>query len=418
MKNKKIIFILIIIVLIPLMGTIVLKIVNDKKLEELKRIKEIEIAEEKLKIKNNYNTYVRAKDNIKLYNSEYKKIGNITKNTYIKLDDEFEITDKYYKLKNLNYYVYYDDVEKTEIETLEHNEYSTYRNYIPFNQNIVTADTYKVYFNDLEYIEINESNTYPIIIKQDNKYGIELNDHLVYINKEDVKEIVESNNSELNTLKEIAVLNYHFTIDANFDERKECVQSICVPDTKVDEQIKYLKDNNFYSTTMRDLYLFLNGNIQLPEKSVSITIDDGWYVSRMITILERYEMIGTLFLIGSLASPNDYTSNYLEIHSHTWDMHTPNVCSGGYGGGILCLDEATILEDLKKSRESLNNTTVFCYPFYENNTRSKKLLIDAGFEMAFVGGNRKATINTDLYLIPRYVINNSLSINTFINYVN
>ena len=40
--------------------------------------------------------------------------------------------------------------------------------------------------------------------------------------------------------------------------------------------------------------------IQLPEHSVSITIDDGWYVSRAITILEKYQILGTLFLIGSL----------------------------------------------------------------------------------------------------------------------
>ena len=83
-------------------------------------------------------------------------------------------------------------------------------------------------------------------------------------------------------------------------------------------------------------------------------------MARSITILEKYQMLGTLFLIGSLSSPDAYRSNYLEIHSHTWDMHTLGQCPSSVGrGGILCLDEDKILEDLKKSRESLNNTLLW-----------------------------------------------------------
>lgn len=417
MKRKKVLVLIIIFIII--IGLMILGLYFKKEHEnKLKLQKEEEIRLEKEQIKNNYNTFVKAKDNINIYNSEFKKIGTISKDTYIILDDEYEVIDKYYKFKNLDYYILYSDIEKTEEEIKNNDEYKTYKNYIPFNENIITNDIYKVYYKDDTYIELNESKTYPIIIKDENRYGVDFNERLVYINKEDIKEIVNIQNTDSKISSGVAVLNYHFTIDATSDERKECVQSICIAETKVDEQIKYLKENNFYSTSMRDLYLFLTGKIQLPEKSVSITIDDGWYVSRMISILERHEMLGTLFLIGSLASPEAYNSKYLEIHSHTWDMHTPGVCSGGYGGGILCLDENKVLEDLKKSKESLSNTTVFCYPFYENNKRSKELLIKAGFEMAFVGGNVKATPGVDLYKIPRYVMYDSTTLNQFINFVN
>lgn len=418
MKKLKIIIpsiVLILIILLLLFG-IYLKKQNEE--ETRKRLLEEAKIQEKKDIENNYNTFVRTNKETILYNSTYKKIGTISIDTYITLDDNYEIKDKYYKLKDLDYYVLYSDVVKCEEEILKNNEYMTYKNYIPFNENINTNDIYKIYFNDINYIELNEGRTYPIIIKEDNKYGIEFNNHLAYINKEDVKEVVSSSNSDALVATDLAVLNYHFTIDANSDERRECVQDICIPETQVDAQIKYLKDNGFYSTTMRDLYLFLNGKIQIPQKSVSITIDDGWYLPRMINILNKYEMNGTLFLIGSLASPTAYQSKYLEIHSHTWDLHTPGVCKGTHGGGILCLDENTILTDLKKSRESLDNTTVFCYPFYENNYRSKKLLKEAGFEMAFVGGNKKANQNNDIYLIPRYIMYDGLSMNTFINIVN
>lgn len=415
MKKKLLLIPVLLIIVILLIVGIYLKKEHENK---IKFEKEQAIKLEKQKIKDSYNTFVKLKKDANIYNSKYKKVGTVSKDTYVILDDEFEVTDKYYKLKEVDYYVLYSDVVKTDEKVKTHDEFFTYKNYIPFNENIITKDYYKMYYSDNTYIELDESKSYPIIIKDDTKYGVEFNNNLVYINKDDVKEIVSSKNTELKTTDAVAVLNYHFTIDANSEERRECVQTICIPETQVDEQIKYLKENNFYTTTMRDLYLFLTNKIQLPEKSVSITIDDGWYVSRMIMILEKHQMIGTLFLIGSLASPSDYSSSYLEIHSHTWDMHTPGICGGAYGGGILCLDENKVLEDLQKSKESLNNTSVFCYPFYENNKRSKELLQKAGFEMAFVGGNRKANKNTDLFLIPRYVMYDRTTLSQFINFVN
>ena len=189
-------------------------------------------------------------------------------------------------------------------------------------------------------------------------------------------------------------------------------------DTQVEEEIKYLSDNNYYALSMRDVYLYVKGYIQIPKNSVVITIDDGWYVARMITILEKYKLNGTLFLIGSLASPDAYRSEYLEIHSHSWDMHKLRVCNGGtHGGAILCWPDDKIQEDLKKSRESLNNTTVYCFPFYEYDNHAIEMLKQAGFEMSFIGGNRRVKVGDDLFKLTRYVLVNSTDINTFISFV-
>ena len=367
----------------------------------------------------NYSEYVKIFKTAKLYDNDKKIAGSVSNDLIIKLDDKDKtLDDNYYKLKNEDIYIKAESVRKAEPILYENNEYKFYKNYIPYNENIVTDDEYKLYFDDNNYIEINKSDSYPIIIKDDNKYGIEYNDSLVYIDKSDVKKVENSNNTTLRHTDAIAILNYHYTIDEYSDEAQECRQSLCMTQTQVEEQIKYLKDNGFYATSMQDLYLFLTGKIQLPEKSVTITIDDGWYVARMISILEKYQMLGTLYLIGSLASPNDYRSNYLEIHSHSWDLHTPKVCSGVHGGGLLCEDENIILEDLKKSRESLNNTEVFCYPFYEYNTRAIELLKNAGFKMAFAGGSRKAKVNDNLFIIPRYELLNTITMDRFKKIVN
>jgi len=402
MKNLIIFLISVLIICI----IFILVLPNDKKVKDIEEKEEVIID-----YKINYNDFVKTNKDTTIYDENKNIIGSISNNTNIELDNEYEIVDEYYKIKNTNYYINYLDVEPTEYEID-----NKYRNYIVYNENIITNNDYKMYLDDT-YYEISKEDSYPIIIKDDDKYGIEFNNKLVYINKSDVKEIIESNNTDVNHTNGIAVLNYHFTIDRSSDEGRECLQDICMDQTQVEEEIKYLSDNNFHAATMEEFYMFVTGKIQLPEKSVLITIDDGWYVARMKAILENYQMQGTLFLIGSLASPSDYASDYIEIHSHSWDLHTPNKCNGTHGGGLLCLDENTILEDLKKSRESLNNTEYFCYPFYEYNSRAIELLKQAGFKMAFAGGERKAKVDDDLYKIPRFALNRYTSIESFKYYV-
>lgn len=409
-RKIKIQGIFLIIIILSLLGLVMYKIIdNPKESNNKEKIDYNKLAQD------NYSEYVKANKNVKIYNENDEEIGKIHEDNYLTLDG---IKDRKYKIKNTNYYVDYKDVNKEEqIITKDHTEYTTYKNYIPFSINIITNDKYTLYKNDNVYIEINSQDEYPVIIKKSDKYGIEFNDQLYYIKKDEVKEEKNNSNSTLEIANSLPALNYHYTVNREAGELNECLQEICTEDTQVEEEIKYLSDNNYYSVTMRDVYLFTIGAINLPEHSVAITIDDGWYVARMIGILEKYKMTGTLFLIGSLASPADYRSDYLEIHSHSWNMHTIGVCSGHHGGAILCWSNDKILEDLKKSRESLNNTTVFCYPFYEYNTNAINMLKEAGFEMAFAGGERKIKVGEDLFKLPRYVIVNYTTMNQFINYV-
>lgn len=375
-------------------------------------------------VKNSYSDYVEINDGSSLYIKEedkYQKINTIHGKIQLSLDSNYEVIDEYFKVLNSDYYVKYNEVIGIEGLTPKSGEYRYYKNYIVYNENVVLNSGAKLYVDDINYYEVNEGS-YPIIIKDINRYGIEYNNSLVYVNSEDVSIVTPNHNTDLSHTDGLSVLNYHYVVSGSNEngELDECRQSICITDTMFDSHVKYLKDNGYYGVSMRDLELFIDGKIQLPEKSVSLTFDDGWYVARTISTLEKYQILGTLFLIGSLASPTDYTSNYLEVHSHTWDMHTIGHCPSSIGrGGILCLDENTILEDLKKSRESLNNTTYFCYPFYDYNNRAIELLKQAGFTMAFAGELRDSTVKVgaDKYKIPRYVIVSTTTMNQFIRYV-
>lgn len=381
---------------------------DKNKKEENKRQEKISL------IKSHYNKYVKIDHEVNLYDDKENVIGSV-KNIELELKDiEIDENTKYFYSDTIDAYVKYEDVVKIDSLTKEDNYW---KNYIPFNKEVILIKGKKLYIDDNSFYQFNlrEIKFNPIIIDGENYY-FEYLGHLVYVNKSDIeKEIETSYSAEI--ASSIAVLNYHYIVNKDSGELKECVQSICITDTQYEEELKYLKDNGYYTATMKDTELFLTGKINLPKKTVVITIDDGWYVARNIALLEKYEMHGTLFLIGNLAQPDAYKSDYLEIHSHGWNIHNIGECPGNLGGAILCKDKQYLLDDLKKSRDSLNNTTYFCYPFYEYNERAIEILKEAGFTMAFKGGRVKAKPGVNLFKVPRYSITNSDTLKDFISYI-
>ena len=249
------------------------------------------------------------------------------------------------------------------------------------------------------------------------------NRELYYIKSEDVVEEYEKNNTTEKAGDKVRTLVYHRIFDP---KAEKCDQVICHKEEDFDMHMKYLSDNGYLSLTMKELELFIDGNLQIPVKSVVITIDDGTMDKRAIPILEKYKINAILFLVTSRFKEQDYidfTSDYLELHSHTHNMHWAGECSGygSQGGGILCLPEEHVLNDLKASRDMLNGSTAFCYPFYDYNKRAIDLLKQAGFTMAFAGdeGNGGYSyVGTNKMLIPRLTLNAYTTYKMFVSYVN
>lgn len=369
-------------------------------------------------VRKSYNKFVKTEEEISLYKRSddgYVEIGKISEGTYLVLADISMETyqEDYYKLENNDYYVEYSSVVGVEEETVKEN----FKNYIPFNENVITDDSFVLEGEDGSYYQINESMDLMVYIKDNDSYGVVFDNELFYLKKNDVVEVVTRENTQEEVASSIAVLNYHFVISYEDGEQYECLQSICSPDYQFEEHMAYIKEKGYYTPTMREFDLFIDGKLQLPKKSVLITIDDGWYVARSIAILQKYDLMATLFLIGSLAAVTDYASPNLEVHSHTWDLHYIASCDG-LRGPINCVSDEVVLEDLKKSRESLDNTPYFCWPFYEYTSHSMELIKEAGFTLSFIGGNKKAEVGSDRYKVPRYVIFNTTTLEQLISYLN
>lgn len=370
-------------------------------------------------IEKKFHQYVKVVKNTNLYlkgNNQFEKVGIIGANNELELEKE-KITEntKHFKIANSDYYVSIYDIEK--IDALS--EINTrYQKYIPFNENIITNDTTTFIDENGNFITYNDSYELPIIIKEEDKYGVEFNDKLYYVNKDNVKEIKQNTNSTEKIKDKIITLTYHFLYDPETDK---CNQSICQSLEQFESHLKYIKDNNYLTLQMFELEMFLDKKINIPYNSLVITIDDGTiFNTKAIDLLEEYEQYATLFIIsGWIENLDRFDSKYLALESHTDLMHKQYECKGMglQGGGILCKDRDYVLNDLKTSQEKLGGSKYFAYPFFDHNQRAIELLKEAGFNLAFVGQYNTNGFSTpgktDKYKVPRKTIFSSTSLNDF-----
>jgi len=120
----------------------------------------------------------------------------------------------------------------------------------------------------------------------------------------------------------VPILCYH-----RFAER--CKSVTCMPADHFDQQMKYLKDNNYRVITLGELHSFLQYRRAIPKRSVVITIDDGYKSIYDIAypIFKKYGFKATLFIYTDFigAGRSAMTWNQLremkndgfEIGSHT-----------------------------------------------------------------------------------------------------
>ncbi len=370
-----------------------------------------------------FDKHVVITKDAKLYlinEDKYEEAGIIYKDTLVTLTDQVDKDNNYFQINDLKkkYYLKYGDFKVTD---------STYKNdqrylkYIPFNNNVVTNDQVTIYLDENKLYTLKESLDLPIIIKKKDRYYVEYNDMLVYIIKDDVKEITNHKNSDKANTKGVPVLNYHFVY---YPDQERCNQEICHTVTQFRTHMSYIRDNGYFTPTMKELEMYIDGEVQLPS-SVVITIDDGRNVNLASEILEEYKLNATAFIVtGRFNMERDFKrSPYVEFHSHSHNLHNAGSCPPGHGqgGGLTCFKDEDILKDLKTSRELLDGATAFCYPFYEYNSHAIELLKQAGFTMGFAGeytgGKTKAVVGIDKFRIPRWVIVNYTTMNDFTSYV-
>ncbi|AEB06749.1 polysaccharide deacetylase [Coriobacterium glomerans PW2] len=231
----------------------------------------------------------------------------------------------------------------------------------------------------------------------------------------------------MDTMKEgVPILMYHYIYsqdDPPQDSQAENEESNYLPDTKLEEQLKYLHDNDYYYPSYPEVKAFIEGTHSLPKKSVVMTFDDGekGFLDIGIPLLEKYKVPATSFIIASDSDAEqkvvDHSSPYVSFQSHSYDMHKAggNV---GHNGIISALEKDQIVEDLKHAQEILGTTEAFAYPFGDVTDAGRDAVREAGILCGFTTKNDWAYKNDDTTALPRVRISDKTSIDSFKYVVN
>ena len=418
---------------------------------------------------------ITLKDNTKLYFEEKESVKINKGNVYEVIYKD----DNYYYIKALGnaYGVKIDDVEKVTPTKGVIKQYVSILNYEKYSDNIdsqfkylkedgyfgITIEDFSLWLDG----KININNKGILLLSNDEKVLEKAKEYDLYIekdysdysfngnnasckkgtktsisfykpenmNEEDLKKALNGEpvayidistkynhnlrSSEGNATS-IPVLNYHFFYDSSLGEY--CGEDICLDAIKFERELYWLKENNYKTLTIDEFIRWVYGEIELPNRSVLLTIDDGAMGTgfgngnKLIPLLEKYDMHATLFLIAGWHQHKDYLSPNLDVESHTYDMHTGGYCDDEpRGSQLLCSSFEEIKNDLALSKYELGTNNAFCYPMYVYNDKVVSAVKEMGYKVAFTGGSYSATRNDDKYKIPRYPIYESTSLDQFID---
>lgn len=216
----------------------------------------------------------------------------------------------------------------------------------------------------------------------------------------------------------LAVLMYHYFYDESKGETGKNANWMEI--SKFEDQLNYLKENNYYYPTWQEVADFVDGKIDLPKRSIVITMDDGHksVYNLAIPLLDKYNIPATAFIITKKFDTNKlekYKDSTINFESHTNNMHRGggNI---GHGGIFPALSLEEGITDLKTSIDKLGgNSGALAYPYGDCTKRTKQAAEQAGFKVAFTTVNKKIKPGMDKYELPRVRMYKEITLNGFVN---
>lgn len=258
-------------------------------------------------------------------------------------------------------------------------------------------------------VNTSQIGDYDIIYSVENKNG-------VICSKKRTVHVVSENDFKEN-INGIPVLMYHYVYTKE-DVPKQ-LNTNYILDTKLEEQLQYLKEENYYFPSYQELSAYINDEIDLPEKSIILTFDDGekGFLNYGISLLEKYKIPATSFIIASKDGEKkvkQYASEYITFQSHSYDMHKAggNI---GHGGIISALDQEEIKKDLIKAQEIVQNYEAFAYPYGDITEDAKEAVRQANILCSFTTQYGKVNKGDDITELKRIRVLGDNSLESFKN---
>lgn len=217
----------------------------------------------------------------------------------------------------------------------------------------------------------------------------------------------------------ISILMYHNVYDP-YNPPQTRIDDNYISTENLEAELQYLTSEGYSFPTWEEVRKYIDGEIDLPEKSVVLTFDDGTdgFKKNGIPLLKKYNIPATAFIIVSkngekwMADKADYPD--LDLESHSYDMHRPGGRIG-HGGVMTALTEEQILEDLRMSEQIIKNHNAFAYPFgdFDDAGYCRNAVEKAGFLVGVTTKYGRVYPGDDPYLLPRMRVNGRNSLEAF-----
>lgn len=229
-----------------------------------------------------------------------------------------------------------------------------------------------------------------------------------------------------NTIR-VPILAYH-----NFDP--SITGEMTLSTEKFEQQLKWLKDNDFTVIPLKDLVSYLQGETSsLPEKPVVITADDGRksVYTYMWPLVRKYNVPVTLFIYPTSISNASYAMTWgqlkelqatglFDIQGHTyWHPNFKQEKKRLSEIEYQKLINAQFISSKKIIDTKLGtNITLLAWPYGIYDDQLGNEAAKDGYVMAFSIDARPASKSEKTMAQPRYMIVQGQSMKTFATIVN
>ena len=185
----------------------------------------------------------------------------------------------------------------------------------------------------------------------------------------------------------VPILIYHGFSTPMLSNEDDPYKLMCSEDL-FEDQITTLKEAGYTFITLEDMYKYKQGKIGLPEKNITITMDDGWLgnYTEAFNIIKQYNVPATIFIVEDLVGTEGYfdweqakemyDSGLVKIHVH--GRHHKDAT--GYSNEQL-ISDYNHTHSLIEEKLDAKIQKIMAYPAGKSDTNTIKTLKEAGFEV-------------------------------------
>ena len=214
-----------------------------------------------------------------------------------------------------------------------------------------------------------------------------------------------ANSSDISN-EQITCFIYH-----RFGDNRYPSTNISVNDFR--SHLAYLKDNNYHVVTLNKALELLVTGKPVPEKTVVLTIDDGYktFLENGMPLLREFGFKATLFINTKQFGSGDFLSvkqikqlinegieveNHSHSHAHFVNFK-PEELADSFRNDLIKSEEIFMKNFGFKPR-------LYAYPYGEYTPEMQKILKDEGYIAAFAQKSGVISILSDSYALPRFPV--------------